>query len=398
MSDIKYIAPCPDQIVEPKMHILIICRWPVGGIRTFLKYVYGAFPRAKYRLTIVLPETSEFKAVQGNLEHLDVVYEALQGDPNALDFIRRLFKVFRNNHIDVVHSQGFTAGAYVCLLAKLFCVPHLLTLHESFTDQQFKGSRILLRHVAIPFVLRITDKIHTVSEDARNNLLDFFPGLKEKLTKVIAIPNGVQSKKFLIEEKIDWLKKLQLVDNTFIVGYFGRFMPAKGFSFLVGAIEILSRQKLSRNIVVLAFGWGGFIREEQAEIERQGLTPYFRFLPYQENIAKALKGVNVVAMPSQWEAFGLLAAEALVAGIPIIGTDCVGLREVLRNTPATMIPTGDRKALAKAIINEMECSSLKKMRLFQREAAERYDVSNQVGQLQNLICGLIGSNEATVNK
>ena len=89
---------------------------------------------------------------------------------------------------------------------------------------------------------------------------------------------------------------------------------------------------------MLCFGWGGFIREEQVEIKRRGLENNFHFLPFQENPARAIRGVDVVVMPSLWEACPLLPMEVLVAGVPVIGTDCVGMREVLLDTPARVVP------------------------------------------------------------
>lgn len=48
-------------------------------------------------------------------------------------------------------------------------------------------------------------------------------------------------------------------------------------------------------------------------------------------------------MPSRWVAFGLLAVEALCAGTPLIASDCIGLREVVEDTPAVVVPPGRRR-------------------------------------------------------
>jgi glycosyltransferase involved in cell wall biosynthesis len=154
-------------------------------------------------------------------------------------------------------------------------------------------------------------------------------------------------------------------------------------------MDIILKINKDMKLVVLAFGWGGFIREEQAEIKRRGLESNFSFLPFQENPARAMKGVDVIVMPSLWEAYGLLAAEAMVAGVPIIGTDCIGLREVLRDTPAMIVPAADSKALAEAIIAEIESPNKKKMEQFRGEAAQRFNVTHQVTSLKLLINELV---------
>jgi glycosyltransferase involved in cell wall biosynthesis len=102
-----------------------------------------------------------------------------------------------------------------------------------------------------------------------------------------------------------------------------------------------------------------------------------------------MKGVDVIVMPSLAEAYGLLAAEAMVAGVPIIGTDCIGLREVLRDTPAMIVPAADSKALAEAIIAEIESPNKKKMEQFRGKAAQRFNVTHQVTSLKLLINELV---------
>ena len=112
-------------------------------------------------------------------------------------------------------------------------------------------------------------------------------------------------------------------------------------------------------------------------------------MPFTPNIAGTIKGLDVVAMPSLWEACGLLAMEAMAAGAPLIGTNCVGLREVLRNTPAKMINLGDSKALSKAILEEMNVPSKQIADAFAAEASVRFDVRRQAHEMEVVLRRLI---------
>ena len=98
-----------------------------------------------------------------------------------------------------------------------------------------------------------------------------------------------------------------------------------------------------------------------------------------------LKGLDVVAMPSLWEACGLLAMEAMVAGVPLVGTDCVGLREVLRNTPAHVVPAKDSLALSEALMMEMRNPTTSRAREFAIEAAARFQVKNRAAEIEKLM-------------
>lgn len=52
-------------------------------------------------------------------------------------------------------------------------------------------------------------------------------------------------------------------------------MAQKGFGLLVNALERWNESRPHRPLHVCCFGWGGFIREEQADIKRRGLADFF---------------------------------------------------------------------------------------------------------------------------
>jgi glycosyltransferase involved in cell wall biosynthesis len=103
-----------------------------------------------------------------------------------------------------------------------------------------------------------------------------------------------------------------------------------------------------------------------------------------------LKGLDVVAIPSVSEAGPLLPMEAMVAGVPIIGTDCIGLREVLRDTPSRMVRAANSVELANAIEAEMRNPSTAEARAFAPQARSRFDVRQQAGRMEEVILRLVG--------
>jgi glycosyltransferase involved in cell wall biosynthesis len=94
--------------------------------------------------------------------------------------------------------------------------------------------------------------------------------------------------------------------------------------------------------------------------------------------------MDIVVMPSLWESSGLLGMEALVAGIPIIGSNCIGLREVLADSPAIMVSPKDSKALAKAIAKEINSPSKKEFQTFSDIARERFSIQRPALELKKL--------------
>jgi glycosyltransferase involved in cell wall biosynthesis len=169
-------------------------------------------------------------------------------------------------------------------------------------------------------------------------------------------------------------------------------MPAKGFGHLVDAIELLKANGgLLKKPLVLTFGEDGFFARELRNIREKGIEEHFVFLPFNPDIASVLKGLDVVAMPSIWEACPIVPMEAMVAGVPVIGSDCVGLREVLKDTPNVVVPSAKSAALAEAIRSEMQKSSRSAAEAFQLQAAQRFDVRQRVAELEKVFKDLMRS-------
>ena len=373
-----------------KYHILLTVRHPVGGIRTFLRYVYNHFDPSAYRFTLLLPETSEHKALVEDLEPIHPSYIVLPPRSTAFDFEKKLFYLLTTQKIDLVHSHGLATGALTALPAFLTRTPHIVTQHDMFTDGLVVGIKGYWLRKGLSFLLGFANVIHSVGHDAKANLIQYLPGLARKKDRIVVIPNGIDVERFDRAPRMDLRRHLGLSEGTFLIGFLGRFMSQKGFRYLVDAVEILAKDDaLPKEMTVVTFGWGGFIREDMAMVKERGLDRYFRSMPFVSNIAPALKGLDVVAIPSIWEAGPILPLEAMVAGVPVIGTDCVGLREVLKDTPSVVVPAQDSLTLAEAIYAEMKNPSRFKAEKFREEAARRFDVRNQAVELEKTMLGLI---------
>ena len=126
------------------------------------------------------------------------------------------------------------------------------------------------------------------------------------------------------------------------------------------------------------------MREDYQYVFGQGLGDYFIQLPRTDQPECWMKAIDVVAMPSRWEACGLLAMEALAAGRPIVASNCVGLREVLKDSPARLVPVGDPEKLAMALAEELVAPRDEQFIAFANQACERFNVSNSAAKLAEL--------------
>lgn len=374
-----------------KHQVLLVVRHPVGGIRTFCRYFYTNLDKDKYHFTLVAPAMAETSVLLDDLRELNLDYVSADRDASNVELFRLVTNVIRGHTFGLIHSHGYTAAACAIAGALTMRIPHIVTSHDVLTPGQFVGFKGLIKKAVLGALLSMTDTVHCVSNDARDNLLSYLPILHSSRRKVVAIPHGIEVAPFLTAETRNLRAELGLPSNSFLIGFLGRFMSQKGFRYLVDAVERLKGLGgLRKEPFVLAFSQvDGFIREEQKDVKKRGLAESVLFLPFVPHVASTLKGLDVVAMPSLWEACPLLAMEALVAGVPLVGTDCIGLREVLQDTPARVVPSKSGIALAEALVTEMRSPTTDKAREFALEAANRFRVEERAADLEKLILGFL---------
>lgn len=358
-------------------------RWSGGGIRTYLKYFYPHVLRAGWRATLVCPPGDGHRQLMDDLGEFGLEHCWVPGRRLETSFFKTLSHLNKTTPISVVHSHGLTAALCSVPFIVARRVPHMATLHDVFHARLFQGMAGHARRLALSAALSQTDRVQAVSNDAAENLAEHLPWLARRGSKVIVISNGIDTLAYRGAERRDLRSELGLSERDFLVGFLGRFMGQKGFGVLIDAMKRLADQNSSKQPVVVAVGNGGFIREDRSLIEKLGLSGSFRFLPFVPDVVATIRGLDVVAMPSYWEAGPILPMEVLSAGTPLIATTCVGLREVVNGTPAMTISPGKGDELAQAINRAIETEAEQKAaaRAYSPHAWKRFDAVARAEEL-----------------
>src|SRR5690606_20718599 len=80
------------------------------------------------------------------------------------------------------------------------------------------------------------------------------------------------------------------------------------------------------------------------------LANLFYMHDFVADTAPYVKGCDLVVMPSLWEACPLLPMEVLSAGVPLVASRCIGLREVCEGTPAILVDPASAESLIAGLI------------------------------------------------
>jgi glycosyltransferase involved in cell wall biosynthesis len=379
------VNPGEQGILPREKRILCVIRWPVGGIRSYILYNYPKLIEGGYRFTFVGPSNEDFRSLALELrswEEVEFIEAPLSGPKCRLWGVVR--RQLRGGRFSILHSHGFTAATQAVLANLGIGVPHVFTSHDVFRPGQFPGFRGQVKLWLINQIVSRIDTFIAVSEDARTNYLGHLTGLARRPEKVITISNGIETERFL-NPRTDCFPRLRarlgVEGGTFLIGFLGRFMEEKGFLILVDAVSRMIADPPPVDFRIVAVGSGDFEREYRQEVARRNLSDLFQFHEFVPDIAPLLMEIDLVVVPSISETCPLLPMEAMAAGVPVLGSDCIGLREVLLMTPSVTVPAGDAQALCDALRAAIQSPWSETARAYAPEARGRFSVLRSAAAL-----------------
>ncbi|MGH7539604.1 MAG: glycosyltransferase family 4 protein, partial [Gemmatimonadota bacterium] len=196
---------------------------------------------------------------------------------------------------------------------------------------------------------------------------------------IAVIPNGVDLARFASARAAE----LGLPAGAVVVGYVGRLAREKGIATLGRAWRQVERERPLAHLVVV--GSGGEASTLRGALGDAGRV---RWLGFRDDVPSVMAALDVVVLPSLTEAFGLVAVEAMAAGIPVVATSVEGLAEVVQDgREGILVPPGEPEPLARAIAR-LAGDPEERRRLGEagRHTARRYSIEAMAAAYERLLC------------
>ncbi len=244
-----------------------------------------------------------------------------------------------------IHSHRHLLQVAVARAARRAGVPYVLTGNGTVPAiERYVGIKQILDSIGVEGIVRDTAACIAVSNAEIPHYLE--AGVRADRIRVI--PNGVRLSEFeRLPEAGSFRSSHGLGDAPLIV-FVGKITPRKGVDVLIRAMRHLPE---SVQLVVA----GNFMMPEaplHALVEELGLASRVRFpgLLLGEERNAAYVDADVVAYPSIDEIFGLVAAESIMCGAPVVVCGDSGCGElVTASGGGSVVPYGDPESLARAI-------------------------------------------------
>ena len=229
---------------------------------------------------------------------------------------------------DVIHAHDWLVTYAAKTIKNAYGIPIVATIHATEsgrnsgihdeTQRYINDTEWLLTYEATEVIVN--------SNYMKNEIQRLF-GLP--FDKINVIPNGVNLSNFTgIERDYDFRRQYAM-DNEKIILYVGRLVYEKGVQHLISAMpKILSNYHDAKLIIA---GRGGMMDELKAQVTNMGLGNKVYFTGYLDSkkVQKMYKCADVAVFPSTYEPFGIVALEAMLAGVPTVVSDVGGLGEIV---------------------------------------------------------------------
>ena len=235
---------------------------------------------------------------------------------------------------DIIHAN-WTLSAFSTWLSKpIHRKPFIVTVHGS---DIFRGSSIPVVSTLTRICLNFASHIIAVSSALQEALITL--GVIPK--KISVVSNAVNLSTF-------YPSQATKQDRILFVG---NLAESKGVEYLIKAMPIILQKMKGYRLTIIGDG------PQRSELEHlaqllglQDSIDFLGSLP-QPVVAEWMRKSKLFVLPSIYEGFGIVLLEALASGLPVVGTEVGGIRDIISPEVGALVPPASPESLANAILD-----------------------------------------------
>ncbi len=305
-----------------------------GGVARSVASFSEAFLARGHRVTVIAP------TFEGESEaEPDVIRVPAVQNFNGSDFSVRLpipgFLTKKMDHLqpDVIHSHHpFLLGHTALRIAAMRNLPIVFTHHTMYEryTHYVPADSMAMKRFAIQLATDYANSCDQVIAPSES----IGQILKERgvTTPIRAIPTGIDQAVFRHGDGQAARSRYEIPGDAFVVGHVGRLAPEKNLAFLTRAVaDFLEGNKKAHFLLI---GDGPDQEMIRSVFQARNLSDRFHHPQGAldgQNLTDAYHAMDVFAFASHTETQGMVLAEAMTAGVPVVAIDAPGVREIVRD-------------------------------------------------------------------
>lgn len=274
--------------------------------------------------------------------------------------IRQVRARVRECEPDLIHANSVRAGLVISVASLGLGIPIVWHVHDLLPRHPF--SAVIRWFILLVPPIRIVAVSRASAERVRGNLLQWFP----KRARVAVVHNSIDPERLRASQTngIALRKELRLRGGDPLIGIVGNLTPGKGQLELISSFaQVLKKIPDAALLIVGATIFNrddGYEEKLKAAVKALGISNRVRFVGQRNDISAIMRSLDLLVLNSTSEAFPLVALEGLACRVPVLSTAVGGVPELIKhNESGWLVPPGDQRGLAQAIVYLLERSKLR---------------------------------------
>ncbi|MBW6389981.1 glycosyltransferase [Billgrantia antri] len=348
----------------------------VGGVSESVQRLKAQLQLAGHEVLIVAPR------LEGQpLGEDDVVRVVAMQHFNGSDFSLpvpipgQLIEAVEAFDPDVVHSHHpFLLGDTAARVADTYGLPLVFThhtLYEHYTHY-VPGDSPLMQRFAKALATEYShmcDEVIAPSASIRDMLIE-----RGANASISVVPSGVDVARFATGNAQAWRERLGIPKGSYVIGHLGRLAREKNLLFLTESVGRALRRLPEAHFLVVG---SGDAREAMQNLaEELGIAERVHFTGSLQGptLVDAYHAMDVFAFASHSETQGMVIAEAMATGLPVVAVDAPGVREmIIDERNGRLLARDDAEAMAQALVELSDTERHRPMAAAARRMAEAVD-------------------------
>jgi glycosyltransferase involved in cell wall biosynthesis len=283
-----------------------------------------------------------------------------QVKPQAdLKVTRELVGILKAEQFDVIHTYNSKAGLVGRVAARIAGTPYVIHTDLGLPFQKaglFSWKQSSIFWLAEWITARFTHRILTISNYEFEKAQKFFIARPPRLVNVnLGVNTDFYAPEAVLEaEYSPQIRALrEKLSGKLVVGSAARMVPEKGIACLLDAAAICI--KSYPNLAVMLLGDGPERKALESQAAQLGIADQVHFLGFIQDVREIRQYyslMDIFVLPTRWESFGLVFAEAMSMEIPVVGTMIEPITSVVKHEETGyLVPPDDAAGFAKAILD-----------------------------------------------
>ena len=308
------------------------------GVVSHALLVADQLQQRGHRVTVLCPAQG---ALPTQLQSRGVPTQPIAENlPDKLRQLQSLSRQARAQPVDVIHAHTTRAAYYGVLLGQRAQTPVVATLHSLTHDLVYR--RLLPRRANRMIAVSEAQQKRLVEQNIPASYLRAVYNGTDMLDQAARLNRGEAASAVRAE--------LNLPLPTPIIGLIGDVGEAKGHPLLLSAIPEILAHCPSAHFVFVGHRHADAFACLLETATRLGITDRLHFLGARSDIARLLASMDILAVPSRWETFGLVVIEAMAMGTPVVAARVGGLPEIVVDGETGVLVERGPAAFAQALV------------------------------------------------